>query len=119
MVLSYTTSPAYHLIAEEDPTKAAANFSDGHYMQIEVAGMLGSSDQPELARQFLDFMLSPGFQDVIPTTNWMYPAALPPEELPAGYETMIRPETSLLFPAADVPAIKEEALAEWLAALSQ
>ena len=119
MVLSYTTSPANHLIAEEDPTIAAANFSDGHYMQIEVAGMLGSSDQPELARQFLDFMLSPGFQDVIPTTNWMYPAALPPEELPAGYETMIRPETSLLFPAADVPAIKEEALAEWLAALSQ
>jgi thiamine transport system substrate-binding protein len=27
MVLSYTTSPAYHLIAEEDPSKAAAAFS--------------------------------------------------------------------------------------------
>jgi thiamine transport system substrate-binding protein len=37
MVLSYTTSPAYHLIAEEDPTKAAAAFAEGHYMQIEVA----------------------------------------------------------------------------------
>jgi ABC-type thiamine transport system substrate-binding protein len=38
MVLSYTTSPAYHLIAEGDATKAAAAFDEGHYLQIEVAG---------------------------------------------------------------------------------
>jgi len=77
MVLSYTTSPAYHLIAEEDESKAAARFSEGHYMQIEVAGRLATSDQPELAGEFLDFMLSEGFQSVIPTTNWMYPAITP------------------------------------------
>ena len=35
MVLSYTTSPAYHLIAEGDDTKRAAAFKEGHYMQIE------------------------------------------------------------------------------------
>ncbi|MBQ0804382.1 MAG: thiamine ABC transporter substrate-binding protein, partial [Sulfitobacter sp.] len=40
MVLSYTTSPAYHLIAEEDATKTAAAFNEGHYMQIEVVGKL-------------------------------------------------------------------------------
>ena len=38
MALAYTTSPAYHLIAEDDPTKSAAMFDEGHYMQIEVAG---------------------------------------------------------------------------------
>ncbi|MBT8418032.1 MAG: thiamine ABC transporter substrate-binding protein, partial [Silicimonas sp.] len=47
MVLSYTTSPAYHLIAEEDESKTAAAFDEGHYMQIEVAGVLAASDQPE------------------------------------------------------------------------
>jgi thiamine transport system substrate-binding protein len=31
MVLSYTTSPAYHLIAENDDSKAAATFGEGHY----------------------------------------------------------------------------------------
>jgi thiamine transport system substrate-binding protein len=41
MVLSYTTSPAYHLIAESDDSKAAAPFDEGHYMQIEVAGKAG------------------------------------------------------------------------------
>ena len=74
MVLSYTTSPAYHLIAEEDGSKAAATFSDGHYMQIKVVGVLKSSDHSELAADFLRFIATDGFQGAIPTTNWMFPA---------------------------------------------
>lgn len=119
MVLSYTTSPAYHLIAEQDDTKAAASFTEGHYLQIEVAGMLASTDQPALAQAFLDFMTTDGFQSVIPTTNWMYPAKTPAAGLPAGFETLLQPETSLLLPAAEAQALREEALAEWQAALSR
>ena len=83
MVLSYTTSPAYHLIAEEDASKVAASFGEGHYMQIEVAAKIASSDQPALADAFLEFMLGEEFQSVIPTTNWMYPP-LSPTGLPDG-----------------------------------
>ncbi|NNU79293.1 thiamine ABC transporter substrate binding subunit [Halovulum dunhuangense] len=119
MVLSYTTSPAYHLIAEEDDSKAAAAFDEGHYMQIEVAGKLASTDQPELADRFLAFMLSPAFQEIIPTTNWMYPAALPAGALPEGFERMITPATALHLPSEEVPALRDEALAEWLAALAR
>ncbi len=119
MVLSYTTSPAYHLIAENDDTKAAASFSEGHYMQIEVAGKLKSTDQPELADAFLAFMTSDTFQSIIPTTNWMYPAKFPLDGLPAGFETLITPEDSLIVPAADAEAIREVALSEWLTALSR
>ena len=43
MVLSYTTSPAYHLIAEKDDSKArGACSTKGHYLQVEVAGKLAS-----------------------------------------------------------------------------
>lgn len=119
MVLSYTTSPAYHLIAEEDDSKAAAAFDEGHYMQIEVAGKLAGTDQPELADKFLNFMVSDAAQSILPTTNWMYPAVIPAAGLPEGFETLTTPEKALLTPAADVPAIREEALAEWLKALSQ
>jgi thiamine transport system substrate-binding protein len=118
MVLSYTTSPAYHLIAEDDPTKAAAAFEEGHYMQVEVAGAIAGSDQPDLARDFLTFMLSDAFQSVIPTTNWMYPAVTPEAGLPAGFETLHVPRTALLYPADEAQAARDEALAEWLAALS-
>jgi thiamine transport system substrate-binding protein len=119
MVLSYTTSPAYHLIAEQDDTKTAAMFDEGHYMQIEVVGKLAGTDQPELAEQFLNFMVSEAAQSVLPTTNWMYPAVLPAAGLPQGFETLSIPENALLIPAEQVPALREEALAEWLKALSQ
>lgn len=118
MVLSYTTSPAYHLIAESDDTKAAALFDEGHYMQIEVAGKLATSDQPELADKFLDFMLTDAFQSAIPQTNWMYPAVTPAAGLPEGFDTF-RPVKSLLLTAGEAQAARDAALAEWQAALAR
>ena len=119
MVLSYTTSPAYHLIAEEDDSKTAAQFEEGHYMQIEVVGKLAASDQSELADDLLSFMVSDAAQAILPTTNWMFPAVTPEAGLPAGFETLISPEKALLVPADEVPALRDEALQEWLSALSQ
>lgn len=119
MVLSYTTSPAYHLIAESDDTKAAAAFDEGHYLQIEVAGILANAGQPELAQQFLEFMVSDGFQSVIPTTNWMYPAAIPGEGLPEGFETLHRPAVSHLFSPEEAAARRDAALDAWRNALAQ
>jgi thiamine transport system substrate-binding protein len=118
MVLSYTTSPAYHLIAESDDTKAAALFDEGHYLQIEVAGKLAASDQPELADRFLTFMASEAFQSVIPTTNWMYPAVTPAAGLPDGFDRF-RPAKSLLMTPAEAEAARDAALAEWQAALAR
>lgn len=119
MVLSYTTSPAYHLIAEEDDSKAAAAFSEGHYMQIEVAAKIASTDQPELADRFLDFMLSETFQAIIPTANWMYPARTPEGGLPQGFATLITPETALIYPAGEAGEARDWALQTWLTALSR
>lgn len=119
MVLSYTTSPAYHLIAEEDDSKTAALFDEGHYMQVEVAGKLAATDQPELADKFLQFMVTDAFQSVIPTTNWMYPAVTPAAGLPKGFETLIQPGKALLLSSEDAAALRDPALAEWLDALSR
>jgi len=119
MVLSYTTSPAYHLIAEEDDTKAAAIFDEGHYMQIEVAAKVSGTKHGTLADAFLDFMVSDTFQSIIPTTNWMYPAVMPSKGLPEGFIAENEPQDALLIPIDDVEAVRKEALAEWLSALSQ
>jgi len=119
MVLSYTTSPAYHLIAEQDVGYAAAAFDEGHYLQIEVAGKIAATDQPELADQFMAFMVSDAFQSIIPTTNWMYPAKLPASGLPEGFETLITPQKSLSIDEDQVVEIRSKALEEWLNALSK
>jgi thiamine transport system substrate-binding protein len=117
--LSYTTSPAYHLIAEEDASKVAWAFDEGHYMQVEVAGKVASTDVPELADKFLAFVVSDTFQNIIPTTNWMYPATTTAEGLPAGFDTLITPAKSLLLSPQEALAVRPAALDEWRNALSQ
>lgn len=119
MVLSYTTSPAYHLIAENDDTKAAAPFDEGHYLQIEVAGKLASSDQSALADQFLAFIGSDAFQSLIPETNWMYPAKMPASGMPKGFETLIKPAKSLLMAADQAQDLRATGIAEWQTALAR
>lgn len=119
MVLSYSTSPAYHLVAESDDTKKAALFDEGHYMQIEVAGKLKSSNHSDLADRFLDFMVSDGFQSAIPHTNWMYRAVSHDGTIPNGFEGLIKPEKTLMVDPKQASNMRDEALSEWLTALSK
>ena len=119
LVLSYTTSPAYHIIAEDDASKVALPFEEGHYMQVEVAGMVANSDQPELAKSFLDFLVSGTAQAVLPTTNWMYPAVSPEGGLPEGFDGLIEPSKALLLAPEEVAQTRNEALEEWRNALSR
>ncbi|EOW6771913.1 thiamine ABC transporter substrate binding subunit [Cronobacter muytjensii] len=117
LVLSYTTSPAYHIIEEKKDNYAAANFSEGHYLQVEVAGRTTASKQPELAEKFLKFMVSPAFQNAIPTGNWMYPVAA--VTLPEGFNALTKPHTSLQFTAEDVAAQRAQWTSEWQRAVSR
>ena len=119
LVLSYSTSPAYHLIAEEDPRFAAAGFDEGHYLQIEVAGLLKSSKNKSLARQFLQFMTAETFQTIIPTTNWMYPATLSADKLPEGYNTLMKPAKELIFSGPEVAKNRKQWVNEWLDAITE
>ncbi|WP_076397117.1 thiamine ABC transporter substrate binding subunit [Rhizobium sp. RU33A] len=118
MVLSYTTSPAYHMVAEETDRYQAAEFSEGHYIQIEVAGLVKNAPEKELARQFLAFMLEPGFQDTIPTNNWMMPVAATSEPLPEAFGKLVQPKTTFLMSPAEVAANRQAWIDEWLKAMT-
>ena len=118
MVLSYTTSPAYHRHVEKTERYRAAAFSEGHYAQIEVAAKVAHSPHQALADQFLAFMLSPGFQNIIPTTNWMYPATRSHTALPAAFDSLVSPKATLLFDASVVARQRKIWIREWLDALS-
>ncbi|HHF3078500.1 TPA: thiamine ABC transporter substrate binding subunit [Vibrio diabolicus] len=116
LVLSYTTSPAYHLIAENDSTFATANFAEGHYMQVEVAAKVKGAKNSELADQFMNFILSDEFQSAMPTGNWMYPVT--DVELPKGFETLSVPNKSLSFSADEVAKMRKSWIREWQSALT-
>ncbi len=118
MVFSYTTSPAYHLIEEKTERYQAASFSEGHYIQIEVAGMLKGAKEKDLAKQFLKFMVSPAFQDIIPTTNWMMPAAKTSQPLPDAFNKLVQPTKTFLMGSDQVAKNRQAWIDEWLTAMS-
>jgi thiamine transport system substrate-binding protein len=111
LVLSYTTSPGYHLEYEDTDQYRAALFSDGHAIQIELAGLLAAGKNKENAQRFLDFMLTPAFQEVIPLTNWMYPVL----DIPLPDSFRINPKTDK--PLRPRP-ISDRELDEWTALVS-
>ncbi|EKT60119.1 thiamine ABC transporter substrate binding subunit [Providencia sneebia] len=116
-VLSYTSSPGYQMLNDKKDNYAAALFDEGHYMQIEVAAQLKNSAQPELAKQFLQFMLTPEFQNTLPTTNWMYPVIDIP--LPEVYSALPLPKKSLLFSSQEVAKERQNWVRLWQTAVSR
>ena len=116
-VLSYTASPGYQMLYDNDDNYAAALFDEGHYLQIEVAAKLKASPHPELADQFLQFMLTPEFQETLPTTNWMYPVIDIP--LPPVYKALPLPAKALLFGAEEVAKERQNWIKIWQFAVSR
>ncbi|QCO56178.1 thiamine ABC transporter substrate-binding protein [Pseudorhodobacter turbinis] len=119
LVLSYITSPAYHLIVEQDETKVAAIFDEGHYFTAEVVGRIANTDQPELAQAFMDFILSETFQEMIPRVNFGFPVKLDPDLMPPEFAKLKLPQKSLFYSEDDVATLRDSAVAEWQRALSR
>ena len=119
MVLSYTTSPAYHRHVEQTDQYRVAMFEEGHYQQVEVAARLAHSAQPELAKDFLQFLLSDEVQAILPTSNWMLPAVHTEQALPEAFRDNELPKTSLSFEPSEVSAERRQWIKRWLTTLAQ
>ena len=117
MVLSYTTSPAYHMVEEKKTNIKAAKFKDGHYGQIEVAAVLKSSKHQALAKQFLAFMHTKTFADIIPTANWAYPVV--ETTLPKAFDTLVQPKEMILMNSKEVQKIRKSLINEWLEGMAR
>jgi thiamine transport system substrate-binding protein len=117
MVLSYTTSPAYHQIAEKSSRYQAAAFEEGHYLQIEVAAQTRKGAGNALSAKFLSFMTTPAFQDLIPENNWMFPAAKTSNPLNPAFDTLVKPAKTLLYSAKEVSAHRKAWIDEWQQAM--
>ena len=112
MVLSYTTSPAYHVEYENTTRYRAAVFPEGHYMQIEGLGIVKNAPNRKMAEKFVEFALSKEFQNAIPLTNWMYPAS-DEVNLPDSFDYAPVPEKKLLLPSNEIRENVDKWLTQW------
>jgi len=118
MVLSYTTSPAYHMVEENRMNIKSASFKEGHYGQIEVAAVLKSSKHQALAKEFLAFMHTKTFANIIPTANWAYPV-VKGAKLHEAFDSLHRPEKMMLMDGVTVEAKRKAIINEWLEAIQK
>lgn len=73
IVLSYGTSPVYHLLYDKTERYQALVLDDSAYAQIEAAGIVKGSSNIKSAKLLMDYLLSPEFQNLIPENQFMYP----------------------------------------------
>ncbi len=102
------------VFAEEPITEApTAVIDEGCYRQIEFAGILDGTDHPVEAGLLIDYMLSPGFQEQIPLTWFVFPAN-ESVDLPAEFvEHTIIPSSPLSLDPDLVEQNRERWIEEW------
>ncbi len=80
MVLSYATSPIYHLLEEKDANFQSFEFIEGHPLQVEFAGIPESCKNCEAAKKFVNFLLTPAAQKILMNKNYMLPVYRPTQD---------------------------------------
>ena len=118
MVLSYTTSPAYHAEYENTTRYRALIFEEGNYLQIEGAGILKGSKNIPAAKKFIDFMLTEDFQEEIPLTNWMFPVNRR-VRLPESFKYAPSPAIDLSFDPYKLTENRKKWINDWLKVVSR
>jgi thiamine transport system substrate-binding protein len=87
VVTSYATSPVADVLYSDPPRTepAIGVVTDACFRQVEFAGILRGSSNPEAAALLVDFLLSPAFQEDIPLNMFVEPVNRR-AEVPADFE---------------------------------
>lgn len=111
IVVSYASSPAAEVAEDGKPRTSA--LLDTCYRQVEYAGVLTGSKQPERAHKVVDFLLSQQFQVTVAANMYVYPARQG-VELPAGWAQVAPlPEKPAALDGAKVLAGRETWIGQW------
>ncbi|MFN2282191.1 MAG: thiamine ABC transporter substrate binding subunit [Anaerolineales bacterium] len=77
IVVSYGSSPPFEVLFAEEPLDeaptAAVTGPGTCFRQIEFVGILKGTENRELAEKWIDYMLSPAFQEDIPLNMYVFP----------------------------------------------
>ncbi len=113
IVISYTTSPVYHVMNENTTRYKALLFDEGHEATIEGIGIVKGTKHRAEAEEFVSYILSDA-QETLAVTNSMYPA-LSTTVLPEEYEYAPVPEKFYASGLLDISSL----LASWSDLIAQ
>ena len=114
IVLSYASSPAY-TVSDDGTSSTTAALLDTCFRQVEYAGVLANSDNPEGAQAFVDFLLGDQFQSDIPETMYVFPVS-PDATVPAEWESFAPvPTAPIVVDPAEISANRDTWIKDWTA----
>ncbi len=116
LVVSYASSPPAEVIFAAEPidTPPTGVLLDSCFRQIEFAGILSGTEKTAAAGAFIDFMLTPVFQNDVPLSMFVFPATesatLPPEFVE---HAQLADDPHMLDPA-EIEANRDEWVDRWV-----
>ncbi|MBI9100134.1 MAG: thiamine ABC transporter substrate-binding protein [Spirochaetaceae bacterium] len=113
LVLSYSTSPAYHAEYEESTRYGALEFNQGNYLHIEGMGIVKGTENREMAENFIDFMLSDSSQQTLALSNIMFPSVTD-IELPESFNYAFKSKKGLQIEADKIENQSTEWVQQWV-----
>jgi thiamine transport system substrate-binding protein len=116
LVVSYATSPAAEVFFSEgrlqEPPTGNVMAQDASFLQIEGIGILQGTENEDLAKKFVDFMMGVQVQEDFPTRMWVYPVNQD-AELPEVFRFAEEPQDPAAIDPATIAENREAWIDEW------
>ncbi len=113
LMISYSTDEAYSYIVHGDLRYRVLTPGGEGYRQVEYMGIVRTTDKPDLAHSLLNIVLSREVQELIPTSQWMFPASAE-AELPESFaQHAVIPENPVSLDLELVAQSLEEWISQW------
>lgn len=121
IVVSYDSSPAYEVLYAEtavsEPPTAAVVDNNTCFRQIEFVGILKGAKNLDLAQKWVDFMLSPQFQQEMPTQMFVFPVNSQAQLEDVFSKYLVLPAKTAFVSPEDIAANRQIWLEAWTEAV--
>jgi thiamine transport system substrate-binding protein len=114
LFLSYATDPAYSACNYNDTGIGAIFLNNTAYVQIEGAGIVKGAKHPELAKEFINFLISKEAQEKLPLNQWMFPVN-EEVQLPECFSYALKPENPVKLSPEEIAQNTDKWIREWTA----
>jgi thiamine transport system substrate-binding protein len=115
LVVSYGSSPPFEVLYAAEPIDAAPTgvVESTCFRQVEFAGVLRGTDEPEAARELVDFLISERFQREVPLNLFVFPVNPAVELDPVFTEYAAIPAEPLTLDPAEIDANRADWIDRW------
>jgi thiamine transport system substrate-binding protein len=115
LVVSYGSSPPFEVLYATEPLDTAPTgvVESTCFRQVEFAGVLRGTDEPEAARELVDFLISERFQREVPLNLFVFPVNPDVALDPVFTQHAAIPAEPLTLDPAEIDANRADWIDRW------